>query len=241
MNPVGLFYSAVAVLLIALTLTGFRHFFFHGMSYPGREITPPIRGLVIAHGVVMSAWLLLFLLQPLLVATGYRRVHMAVGKAGVALAIGVVAAGLAVAVNSARVSPPEMKLWGLSPKQFMAVPFIAALLFAAFVGVGIWYRRRPDIHRPMILMGTFAAMSAAISRIDAINNLYLGTVWETVFGPFFATQILCGVLLLIRCAITRSFDRWFAIGFVVLTLACALIMLVAKTDGWNSFASLLVR
>lgn len=239
MTPAGLFYSVTALVLIALTLAGFQHFFFHGMSYPGRPITPPIRGLIIAHGVAMSLWLVVFLVQPLLVATGRVRTHMAVGKVGAAVAAGVLVLGMLVAVNSARVSPPEMKIWNLPPKQFMAVPFFGALTFAGFVAVAIWQRRKPAIHRAMMLTGTFAAMSAAVSRIDLLNNLYVGTMWETVFGPFFFAQIIFGLLLVTRCAITRSFDKWMAIGFAVLTLICIGVMRLAPTSTWESFASML--
>ncbi len=234
------FFPAVAVLLIALTLVGFKHFYFEGRAYPGREITPPIRALVITHGVVMSAWLVLFLVQPLLIASGKARIHMKVGRVGAVLALAVLASGLYIAVQSARVSPPDNRIWGLLPKPFMAIPFLAAVLFGAFVGVGIWQRRRREIHRPMILLGTLAAMSAAISRIDPISNLYLGTRWEAVFGPFFATAILAGVLLLAWCAITRSIDRWFALGFLALTTGFALIMQLANSSAWDRFASLFV-
>jgi len=240
LSAARLFYSFTAALLIALTLWGFKDFYFRGMSYPGRPITPPIRGLVIGHGIVMSLWLVLFLVQPLLVATGKRKVHMRLGMVGAVLAAAVVGVGLTIAVQSARVSPPEQVIWGLHPKPFMAVPFFAALLFAGFVGIGIWQRKRPQAHRPMILLGTFAAMSASISRIDAISALYLGTWWETAFGPFLGGQAICGLLLLARCVVTRSFDRWFAVGYLVLSAACWGIMRIATTGTWERFAATLI-
>jgi len=240
LSPTKLFYPAVSALLVVLTAIGFRHFYFQGLSHPGRPITPPIRGLIITHGIIMTAWLLLFLVQPLLIATDRRKLHMKLGVLGIALAAAVLLSGLFLAVNSARVAPPDQLIWGLTPRQFMTVPFCASLLFATFVGLGLWFRRRPDIHRPMMLTGTMAAMAAPISRIDPISGLYLGTAWESLFGPFFATQVLFAVLLVVRCAVARAFDRWFAAGFAVLTLACLGVMRLAPTQAWASFTSILV-
>jgi hypothetical protein len=92
----------------------------------------------------------------------------------------------------------------------------------------------------MMFTATLGVMSAAISRIDAINQLYTGTVWERRFGPFLGALVVGGILLVIRCAITRSFDRWMAAGMVGLVVLSAAIMAVAPTGAWDWFASLLV-
>lgn len=54
-----LFYSAASITLLALTLIGFRFFYLHLQAFPGRPLTPPIRTLLILHGVLMTAWMLL--------------------------------------------------------------------------------------------------------------------------------------------------------------------------------------
>ncbi len=235
-----LFYSATAALMLALAFAGFSRFFLQGMAYPGREIAPPIRTLVIVHGSVMTAWLVLLLVQPLLIVRGSRRVHMTLGKVGAALAGLILVLGVWVAIGSTSVTPPEARIWGLPPRQFMVVPFFSALVFAAFVGVGLYFRRRPAIHRPMMMLATLSAIPAAVSRIDLLNNLYIGTVWERVFGPFFATVVLGVVLLGIRSVLMRSLDRWFAVGLGSLTVAWALIMQVAPTVAWEWFTTAVV-
>ena len=47
------FHVGTALLLLSLVLWGFHHFYFSGQAYPGRPLTPPIRTLVIAHGVTI--------------------------------------------------------------------------------------------------------------------------------------------------------------------------------------------
>jgi len=235
------FYVGVAALLLVLMILGFQQFYLHGKAYPGRELAPPIRTLLILHGIGMSAWMLLFLVQPLLIMAGNRRVHMMLGRIGAALAACIVILGFRLGIEATRISPPDMVIWGLAPKQFMAVPIISIIIFAGFVIAGVWNRRRPEVHRPMMLLATLAAMSAAVSRIDSINSLYHGTVWETVFGPFFGTLAIGAFFLVMKWLLARPMNRWFAIGYAGLVVSNALILQLATTGAWDHFANFLLR
>lgn len=240
-KPARWFYPVMGVLLLALTVMGFRLFFFKGLSHPGREIPPPIRTLIIAHGVGMSVWIVLFVVQPFLIALKKHKLHMALGRVAAVIGAVVFLTGLFVGIRSAQVTPPEAVIWGLHPKQFMAIPMATMLMFGAFVGVGVWKRRRPAIHRACMFLGTLAAMAAAVSRIDVLSNLYIGTVWEKLFGPFLITLLFGAAAIGIRCALTRSVERVLVIGWVVLVLASGLTMAIAPTGVWDAFASLFVR
>jgi hypothetical protein len=235
-----MFYSIAALIILALVVVGFRHFYLEGGAYPGRPITPPIRTLIIAHGVSMSAWLIFFAIQPMLVASGNLRTHMKVGKVGGVLALAILVLGSMVAVQSARVTPPEQILWTLDRVQFIAVPLIGVWVFAAFVAVGLWKRQKPATHRAMMLTGTLAASAAGFSRIDFTNNLYMGTAVERYFGPFLITIALAIVFLTIRSLLIRSLDRALAVGTGLLIVACAGTMLLARTEAWRGFATMLI-
>lgn len=235
------FYSGAAVLLLLLMFLGFHLFYLHGRAFPGRELTPPIRGLLVLHGIVMAAWMLLFLVQPLLIVSGNRRAHMRLGIFGAALAAVVVILGFHLGIESARVNPPDLRLWDLSPRQFMAVPVLSILIFGILVGIGIWKRKRPEVHRPMMLLAVLAVMPAAMDRIDAIRTLYSATVWGAIFGPFFSTLVVGLCLLALHGALTRSFNRWFAAGYAGLVVASALIMRLAPSPAWDRIAGLLLR
>lgn len=239
-NRVRLFYSGAALLLLVLMLLGFQQFYLHGKAYPDRELAPPIRSLIILHGVGMSVWVLLFLVQPLLVVAGNRRVHMMLGRIGAGLAACIVILGFRLGIEATRISPPGMIIWGLTPVQFMAVPIIGILIFAGFVIAGVWNRRRPQVHRPMMLLATLAAIPAAVSRIGPLSALYHGTLWEALFGPFFVTLVIGICLLALKWLLTRSLNRWFALGYAVLVISSALIMQLATTSAWDHFAGYLL-
>lgn len=239
-KPVALrrwFYAFSGVLAVGLALVGFQLFYFGGRSYPGRPIPEPIRALVIVHGVVMLLWVLLFAAQPALVAMRKHRLHMALGRVGAALALVVVVSGVMLAVASARVTPAEALIWGLPPAKFMAVPLISVLIFAAFVGLAIRHRRRPAAHRAAMFLATLSALSAAVSRIDALNALYAGTVWERAFGPFFMSLVIGGVLVAARCVLARQVERWLVFGYLALVAMSLGIIALARTPAWDAFAA----
>jgi hypothetical protein len=91
------------------------------------------------------------------------------------------------------------------------------------------------------LLATLTAIPAAVSRIDPISALYAGTVWATWFGPFFATAVIAVLFLCVKSALTRSVDRYYAVGCVALIASFALIMGLAPTGAWDSVAGFLLR
>jgi hypothetical protein len=122
----------------------------------------------------------------------------------------------------------------------MAIPLFRILAFAGFVGLGVYYRKKPVIHRSMMLLATLSILSAAVSRIVPLSNLYIGTVWERLFGPFLLTLVLGVVLLTIRSVLMRSPDGSFATGLGALIVIYAVTMQIAPTEAWAHIATMLV-
>ncbi len=90
----------------------------------------------------------------------------------------------------------------------------------------------------MMLLASLTAISAATDRIPAIVSLFDRTVWEATFGPFFPPLVVGGVLLIVEWALTRSHDRYFAIGWMGLPAADAGIMKLSTTQTWDGIALL---
>lgn len=239
-RPVRYFYSAAALLVLVLVFWGFQHFYFHGKAYPGRELTPPIRSLIIAHGMAMLLWVILLQAQTALIAMRKHKLHMMLGKAGAGLAVIIFLLGYMLAIAATRVNPPDQLIWNLTPRQFLVVPLFGILQFAIFVAIGIWYRRKPNIHRPMMLLATLAALSAGLDRIDPIRELYSHSFLGGIFGPFFSALAIGLALFVIKWALTRSFDRAFALGLLAQILIDAIIMRLATTGLWAAIAGALV-
>ena len=181
--------------------------------------------------------------QPLLVGTRRKHWHMKLGVLGVALAAGIVVAGLRIGVQSIRwdAPPPGVLMFGLAPKDFMAIPILSILVFGLFVLIGVVNRRRPEVHRPMMLMASVSLIGAALARITVLNEFYAGTCWEVMFSGFFMEVIFGAILLLAKCIVSKSFDRWFAAAFTGLAVSSVAISLIARTQAWDQFATFLLR
>lgn len=234
------FYLSSSIVLLVLTVIGFRFFYFHGQAFPGRELTPPIRSLLMIHGIIMSLWMLLSVAQPLLINVGNRRLHMSLGRFGAVLVAVMFVVGWKVGIAATKVNPPEMTLFGLVGKQFMVVPTLGVTFLALFVAIGVWQRRRPEIHRPMMLMASLSAVPAAIGRIPLLNYWWAGTVWEQLFSAFFSTILIAALLIAGHFVIIRRVDRWLLGSFAGYVVICLAISLIGKTALWERFASYLI-
>ncbi len=235
------FYTGAAVALLVVMFWGFQQFYLHGRAFPNRPLAPPIRGLLVAHGVAMTAWMTLLLAQPLLISSGRFRQHMALGRIGAGLAACIFLLGWRVGISAAKVAPPDFSLWNLNARQFLTVPVISITIFAGFVAVGVWKRGQPEIHKPMMLLATLAAIPAALDRIPAIGDLYRHTVWGTVFGPFFSSLVMGAAFGLVKWALSDRFDKYFAAGWLFLVVASAGILRLATTPLWDRLAGFLLR
>ncbi|MCG3134889.1 MAG: hypothetical protein HMLKMBBP_02297 [Planctomycetes bacterium] len=239
-KPGRSFHVLAAVVLVVCVLVGFRHFWFGGQAYPGREIAPPIRGLVIAHGVAMALWMALLLAQTYLVVSFRVRIHRMLGTAGAVLALAIVGLGWKVGIESARNAPPEFQLHGLGARAFMAISVLGVTMFGIFVGVGVAMRKRPAPHRAAMTLGTLAAVTAALDRIDEITQPLLDTPLHAAFGPFSAAVLIGAMLVGIRWAMAGALDRAWAVGFGALCAGFAAVWFVASTAAWDSFARALL-
>lgn len=221
-------------------VSGFLPFYLAGKAYGGQDLPRPIHALTIFHGVGMTAWVVLFQIQTLLQATGRHEFHKMLGRIGVLLAVALVILGWRIAIDSTRISPPDFRIAGLLPRQFMIVPIFNILAFGALSLAGLLLRRQPQAHRPLMLLATLATLPAAISRIDFFTVLYQGTVWQRIFGPFFGMLVLGGVFLLISLLVNGRLDCWYAGGYAFLITGAALTLTLAQTQLWDVIALWLI-
>ena len=124
---------------------------------------PALPALLHVHGIVMSAWCLLFVGQTYLVATHRVRVHRRLCIAGAALAILVVGLGgyVTVVATAREVTAHVVRqfhfLFGLN--------LINLLDFAVLVTAALALRARPEFHKRLMLLATVTLLAPAIARI----------------------------------------------------------------------------
>src|SRR5215467_14842318 len=119
-KPGRYFYSVAAVLLLMIMVSGFYPYYLRGEGMSGRKISPSLVALVLVHGTAMTAWLILFFVQSLLIPVRRLRLHMKLGWGAVAVASVVSVSGFMVAVQSVR-QVPSIPFWGMAYSQFLMV------------------------------------------------------------------------------------------------------------------------
>jgi hypothetical protein len=233
------FYAVAAFALLVITAVGFRSFLLHGKAVGDTDITQPILGLVVVHGIAMLSWVVLFFVQSLLIVTARRRLHMALGKAGAVLAAAVVLLSLIVAPLSVHFNPSEYAGLG-GAKFFLALMLTGPITFGALVTVGLVQRRRPEVHRPMMLLATLVLMTGPLDRWPYMDRL-VAIVHDNVPVFHYGQLLLLGALLfLLQWAMTRRANRWYAIGYAGMALVSLGSVAVAYSGVWNRLAGLIV-
>jgi hypothetical protein len=235
-KPDRLFYTAAGAVFLVLTVIGFQHYIFGGKRFDGTPIDPLMLATVVAHSSAIFAWYLLFFVQSLLIATKNRRVHLKLGWAVLVIASTIAVTGPLVATRSMRLNPTPIFDW--PAPQFLLIMYSEIALYVIFVAVGVLNRKRPRIHRPMMLMASLSILSGATSRIPLVISAFGVHTWMALFGPVVALGTL---LMLVRWLVTRTFEREFAVGYAALMVASVAVARLAETHAWVSWAGMILK
>ena len=198
----------------------------------GRKISAQLFPLVVVHGTLMTAWVVMFLIQSLLISTRKRRLHMKLGWGAIGVALGVAITGFMVAVQSVR-PVPDVPFWGMAYRQFLLVMLAEVTLFTLFVLAGVLSRKRPEIHRAMMLLASLSILAGATVRMPLLFPIFGESGWVGIFGPVFT---LGAVFLLVRSLLKGAFDRWFAAGYAAMIVLYVAASQFAVSDGWSYLA-----
>jgi len=237
MKPDRFFYAAAGTIFLVLIVLGFQQYIFHGKHSDGSPIAPVMMAIVVAHSTAIFAWFVMFFVQSLLISTHNRRLHMTLGWGVVGIAALIVVTAPLVAFRSIQVAP-EQVIFDWPGPQFLLVMYTEIALFAAFITIGVLNRKRPRIHRPMMLLASLAILSGATARIAQVGSIFGGHLWMALFGP---VVCLGALLLAVRAAMTRSFDRPFAVGLATMAVVTLVAGKLATTNMWVDWAGIILK
>lgn len=231
------FYTASGALFLLMMMVGF-HSFAHGRGQDDRVIDPSIFALVAVHGLAIAAWYVLFFVQSLLITVRKRKLHMTLGWAAVAIGLTIACTGSLVAIRSVQVTPPQFEFFGLLYSRFLLVMLVEIALYTGFVTVGLVVRKQPRKHRAMMLLASLSLLAGATARMSFLYPVFGHTGWIGLFGVVF---LLGATLMLVRFAMTRSFEPWFAAGYAVWVIAYIAADKLALTGAWTRMATVILK
>lgn len=158
------FFVGMSLFLLSIVLVGFSRTFYLRAFFE----VPPIPPHVYAHAALLTAWFVWLALQTSLVYHGRTEIHRRLGVAGAGLALAIVVMNVLTVVAigprlravfaEARIDPEFVvrAVWG---------DIVSVLTFCAFVALAMCWRRRPEVHKRLMLLASFSIIAPALGRI----------------------------------------------------------------------------
>jgi hypothetical protein len=189
---------------------------------------PSLSPLLHLHGLLSTLWIVLFVSQTSLVATGHTRVHRRLGLVGAVLAVLLLGVGYPTALDAARrgVTPPG----GPPPLAFLAVPLGTLVAFLVLLGLGLHFRGRSPIHKRLMLLATIALLAPALARI----GLLIGVPGPAL--PLGGTIVFVASAWLYDRKAQGRVHPAFLWGGLLLVLSIPLRFLIGRTAAWHALA-----
>ncbi len=215
-------YLGIAFVMVAIIAAGFWPSYF-GLLF-GNELEKEL--FIHVHALVYVSWITLFITQIALVATRRVALHRKVGRFGmfwgmVVLVVGTVTAVLRFATMTADglIEPA---------RQFVIWPLLDMVIFAAFFVPAILYRRKPDIHKRLMIVATTNLIVAAVFRAVGMDTPILHLAFVLLWlSPIFIAIIYDFIR-------KRLVHPVYVTGAIVLTVS-SFRDIVATTDMWLAF------
>lgn len=220
-------YTWAAMSAIAIVFSGFARTYFLKTGFG----TPALSTLVHIHGLVMTLWFAFFLMQVRLVAMQRTHLHRRAGVVGGLLAAAVLIVGIVTAITAAKLGRTP----GPPPLVFLVVPLGDMLVFALLVGAGLSLRRRPDMHKRLMLLSCMGILTAAIARIQ-IDFIQAGGL-PLFFGLTDLVVLSCVAYDTIK---QRRLHPAFGWGMLLIVASQPLRLFLSGTSAWQQFATWLV-
>lgn len=170
------FYFAMSLLLTVVVVAGFSLTMGPRIIHP--KTAPPT--ILYIHAFLFYGWLAFFIFQSALVRTHNVRLHRTAGWFGVALGVLIPVVGISTAITMSRLK--MMADPHSDAAAFMLVPFNDITCFATTFALAIYWRKKPEYHRRLVLIASCALTAAGWGRFPVIKDaVFYGGVDLLIF------------------------------------------------------------
>jgi hypothetical protein len=218
-NP---FFLYLTMVFLPIAIAGFSTTFFLPLAR-GTFSAPPI---IHVHGALLFGWLIFLIAQASLIQTRNALIHRRVGWAGAALCAAIVVSGILVGAFATR---RDLAAGG---DDWLLGSFVNTvlemILFGSLVGAAIINRKKPEIHKRLLVVATISILGPAWLRFRHFMPF--------VPDPFVTFSFIADSVLLLPIAHDWISYRkvhpvyiWIGGGVVVIH---AVELLVMESDLW---------
>jgi hypothetical protein len=218
-------YVALSFLCAVIVLVGFWPSYFGALT--AGSVDRPV--FIHFHAVVYVGWLAIFIAQTVFAATGRIGTHMALGRFAIGYGVLVIGAGLVAAFGmfTLRVRAGDL----VGAQERLVGPVLDMLVFVPVFAAAVYYRRRPELHKRLMVVATTALLIAAVGRMP-----FLGQPRDLVLEH---------LIWSVPIVVAMANDLWrhrlvhpvYVLGMVVLLLeGRAMRLFLRDTDIWRDIA-----
>lgn len=213
-------YLGIAIVVALVLFAGFARNYYLRAWLGTRAIT----FMVHVHGLVMTAWVLLFLVQVLFIAKHRIAWHRRLGVAGAALAVVVFVLGVYTIAQSIERQMPHADPV-VDALAFVVFDGVILCVFAGLVLMALVKRRRSEWHKRLMLMAMISLLPPAFGRL--VINFTREHAELIVLGLMCASVLAC---LAVDFRRHRALHPAFVLGGALVILS-NLVTYVAQTAG----------
>jgi hypothetical protein len=155
------FYFGSSLVFFALVFWAFARTYFLKLLFG----TPVLTQLVHIHGMVMTGWVVLLIVQTGLIVAHRVRWHRRLGTFGGIWAVLVVILGSVTTLHAAAREVRDHSERAAFQVSVLGLELLQMLLFATLVGAAIWFRHRTDYHKRLMLLTGACMLPSIIARL----------------------------------------------------------------------------
>jgi hypothetical protein len=216
------FYIGLSLLVTAIAFVGFWPTYFGPLLAGTVDKLPVIH----VHAAVYVGWLAIFISQAAFAATRRMDLHVRLGNVAIGYGVLVIVMGVTVAISmfAVRVHAGNIE----EAQARLVAPLSDMVFFAPLFAAAVRFRRKPEIHKRLMIVATTVLLVAAVGRMT-----FVGRPWPMLL-------VWCSPLLLGAAydVVRRRSVPWiYLLGVVVIAVRAFGARLVGETDVWRDWTA----
>ena len=157
-GPGQYFYLFMSLLVVVVIVYGFSFTIDKNLIHPAI----PRPWILYVHATVFSSWLVFFVLQATLVRSRKVQWHRRLGWFGVALGTLIPIVGVSTAIVMTRFDTVNLHI--PDAESSLVIPLFDMVCFTSTFPLAVFWRKKPELHRRLMLVATCALTAAAFGR-----------------------------------------------------------------------------
>ena len=170
------FYFFMSLLIAVTVVFGFSRTVDQNLIHA----TPVRPWILYLHAGVFFGWVVFFVLQSSLVRVKKVAWHRMMGWFGVALGVVIPLLGVSTSIAMGRFN--FHVLHRPEAPAFLLIPLFDMVCFTTTFALAVYWRKKPEFHRRLMLVASCALTAAAFGRVLPLQVFYLGVDFMIALG-----------------------------------------------------------